>query len=322
MTATTNDGFDGFDGNHDGAIDREEFRRGVERVQAALSGNGAPPAATRGNGADQAAASALKEEDLGLSFWPAFVNSLSMILATEIGDKTFFIAAVMSMRNDRAAVFAGAILALICMTILSSLMGLVLPALIPRQYTHIFGGILFLYFGVKLIVDARSIPEGKCSDELEEVEEELNLANHKKEDEENTTTTNNKHHHHHSNQQLEEGSFHHSNSNGNLAPPAAAAPPTSSSSMSREQVFVQALTLTFLAEWGDRSQIATIALAAAKDPYGVNAGAILGHSLCTGGAVLGGRLMAARIEERTVTGLSGVIFLCFGVHALFLEQVE
>ena len=57
-------------------------------------------------------------------------------------------------------------------------MGLVLPSLIPRKYTHIFGGILFLYFGVKLLVDSRSM-EDKVSEELEEVEEELAEMNKK-----------------------------------------------------------------------------------------------------------------------------------------------
>jgi putative Ca2+/H+ antiporter (TMEM165/GDT1 family) len=76
--------------------------------------------------------------------------------------------------------------------------------------------------------------------------------------------------------------------------------------------------LTFLAEWGDRSQIATIALAAAKDPYGVTIGGILGHAFCTGLAVGGGRLLAARISEKTVAYVGGITFLAFALHAFFV----
>jgi hypothetical protein len=36
-------------------------------------------------------------------------------------------------------------------------------------------------------------------------------------------------------------------------------------------VFLEALVLTFLAEWGDRSQIATITLATQYNPYGAGA---------------------------------------------------
>jgi hypothetical protein len=41
-------------------------------------------------------------------FIAATINSLFMILVTEIGDKTFFIAAVLAMRHGRLIVYAGA----------------------------------------------------------------------------------------------------------------------------------------------------------------------------------------------------------------------
>merc|ERR1719261_206908 len=86
----------------------------------------------------------------------------------------------------------------------------------------------------------------------------------------------------------------------------------------RYQIMGQAFMLTFLAEWGDRSQIATIALAAAKDPIGVTIGGILGHSMCTGLAVMGGRILAAKISERTVVLAGGILFLCFAAHSIYV----
>ncbi|NJL39991.1 MAG: TMEM165/GDT1 family protein [Leptolyngbyaceae cyanobacterium RM2_2_4] len=80
-------------------------------------------------------------------------------------------------------------------------------------------------------------------------------------------------------------------------------------------IVLEAFTLTFLAEWGDRTQIATIALAAAKPPIGVALGAILGHAICAAIAVLGGKLIAKHISERTITGLGGLLFLIFAALA-------
>jgi putative Ca2+/H+ antiporter (TMEM165/GDT1 family) len=42
------------------------------------------------------------------SFVPSTLHSLAVILITEIGDKTFFIAAVLAMRYGRVFVYSGA----------------------------------------------------------------------------------------------------------------------------------------------------------------------------------------------------------------------
>jgi putative Ca2+/H+ antiporter (TMEM165/GDT1 family) len=78
----------------------------------------------------------------------------------------------------------------------------------------------------------------------------------------------------------------------------------------------KAFTLIFIAEWGDRTQFATIALAAAQNPVGIAIGATLGHSICALIAVLCSRLVATRVSEKSLTLLGGTLFVVFGVLAL------
>ncbi|KAL5703125.1 hypothetical protein ACHQM5_028258 [Ranunculus cassubicifolius] len=82
-------------------------------------------------------------------------------------------------------------------------------------------------------------------------------------------------------------------------------------------IFLEAFILTFLAEWGDRSQIATIALATHKNAIGVAVGATIGHTICTSIAVVGGSMLASKISQGTVATVGGLLFLGFSLSSYF-----
>ncbi|MCF2970008.1 TMEM165/GDT1 family protein [Synechococcus sp. Nb3U1] len=78
-------------------------------------------------------------------------------------------------------------------------------------------------------------------------------------------------------------------------------------------VVSEAFTLTAVAELGDKTQVATISLAAAHPGFSVLAGATLGHGLMVGVAVLGGRFLANHISERAIHWIGGSLFLGFAL---------
>jgi putative Ca2+/H+ antiporter (TMEM165/GDT1 family) len=83
-------------------------------------------------------------------------------------------------------------------------------------------------------------------------------------------------------------------------------------------VIWEAFALVFLAELGDRTQFATIFLAAAPALAftGLLAGTLAGHALVTALAVGAGRWIGDRVDERLLYRLSGGLFLLFGLVAL------
>ena len=93
-------------------------------------------------------------------------------------------------------------------------------------------------------------------------------------------------------------------------------------------VFAQAFLLTFLAEWGDRSQIASmiysnmnsflaVALAGAHNWLLVSIGSLFGHAICTSIAVIGGSLLASRISVKHLTFFGGILFILCGLVSFY-----
>uniref|UniRef100_A0A8C5BDW7 GDT1 family protein n=2 Tax=Gadus morhua TaxID=8049 RepID=A0A8C5BDW7_GADMO len=229
-----------------------------------------------------------------LGFIHAFVASFSVIIVSELGDKTFFIAAIMAMRYNRLTVLVGAMLALGVMTCLSVLFGYA-TTVIPRIYTYYVSTALFAIFGIRMLREGLKMSPDEGQEELEEVQAEI-----KKKDEE-----------------LQRAKL--ANGVADVEAGSGNAQPQRKWQSFISPIFLQALTLTFVAEWGDRSQLTTIILAAREDPFGVAVGGTIGHCLCTGLAVIGGRMIAQKISVRTVTIIGGIVFLAFAFSALFIK---
>eukprot|EP00434_Breviolum_minutum_P012548 symbB.v1.2.011056.t1/scaffold728.1/size168468/4 len=71
--------------------------------------------------------------------------------------------------------------------------------------------------------------------------------------------------------------------------------------------------LIFLAEWGDRSMLATITLATTKSAFGVLVGGCCGHLVAGTLAVVAGHFLEEHVSDRMVKITGGTLFILFGV---------
>lgn len=132
------------------------------------------------------------------------------------------------------------------MTFLSAVMGSLLPQFIYKEYVETLTGLLFIGFGLSLLRDALRMKGGiaEIQKEIQHVSEELQEANYEfngqEHDKCNAFNTEN---------DLMQQLLFISRIGKNLL------------KTTFSPIWIQAFVLTFAAEWGDRSQIAIIALA-------------------------------------------------------------
>lgn len=229
----------------------------------------------------------------------SFVMAVSMIGLSEIGDKTFLIAVLMAMRHSRLFVFSSAASSLAIMTILSGVVGHTVVSFISERYTAFLAALLFLVFGYKLTMEGLEMSkDAGVEEELAEVEEEIvaNDMNSKLDDMESGVGGV-------LNEKKQQASL--LNKIYDLA------------SLIFSPAWVQIFVMNFLAEFGDRSQISIIALASDNNYWFTIAGAVVGHLICCGLAVIGGKYLASKISMRTVTLAGAFCFFLFAIIYLY-----
>jgi len=108
-----------------------------------------------------------------------FYQAFSLVFLSEIGDKTFFVAALLAAKLSRFISFVGSLGALAVMTVISVIIGQVFHA-VPSELANgiplddVAAVLAFTYFGVKILSEAFEADEdGKSAmdEEFEEAEE-------------------------------------------------------------------------------------------------------------------------------------------------------
>lgn len=97
-----------------------------------------------------------------------FYQAFSLVLISEIGDKTFFIAALLAMKTGKVVSFTGAIIALAAMTMLSVIIGQLFHAVpvgisqgIP--FKDLAAVLAFAFFGIKTLKESSELEDGDSS---------------------------------------------------------------------------------------------------------------------------------------------------------------
>lgn len=117
-----------------------------------------------------------------------FFQAFSLVFVSEIGDKTFFIAALLAAKTSRLISFAGSVGALAVMTVLAVLLGLAFHS-VPSVFTSglplddIIAAAAFLYFGINTLKDAYALPDDSnqgIEEERAEAEESVKELEGKK----------------------------------------------------------------------------------------------------------------------------------------------
>jgi putative Ca2+/H+ antiporter (TMEM165/GDT1 family) len=232
-------------------------------------------------------------------------EAITTLFLSGLFDRSFFITAFMAIKYSRCLVLCSAALALSLVGVISVFLGMAITKYIPTVWIDVFAVAMFMFFGVKMLLEGISMPANK---DLINLQKESDKLAERQEDDAERLVSNG----------LPAISSH---SHG-LTHVLKDCEELTSDKPSNFKVFAKIFILIFASEIGDRSQISTIYLTNNFDKIVVLAASVIAQNLLTIVAIFGGVFISTRISERNLTLIAGTTFIAFGIVALYVLCVD
>jgi putative Ca2+/H+ antiporter (TMEM165/GDT1 family) len=241
------------------------------------------------------------------SFLSSFGYSFSIIFLSDITDKSIFLIIFLSKKLPSLTLFLVSLSSVLLMNYLSILLGYYLPKLISLTYMKIIAFILFTTFGILSLIESQKKDE--------KINELMELTKKEFSDTENDYSL-----------MVEDNEIETDvESNKELFPSILRTDTNvselSHSSRTSEGSNYGTITAIFfalcLSDFGDKSQLAIVTMAALFNIYGI----LLGSTLALIGtvtlAVLFGNWISEKVSPKKLLLIGGLIFLTFGAETLY-----
>jgi len=226
--------------------------------------------------------------------WDAFGNAFCVVSVAELFDKTWFITLLMALKYGRRLAFAGSAVALAIHTVISAFLGIALtkltmPSTLDFATAALFAVLALMYAKDCYYADEDSDMIAAGREEAEEaqtVDEESNLA--------------------------KVDAVHYG-----VVKSLARGEHVKQRFKDTWDKFMQVMLAVFIAEWGDRTQIAMVGLHSSLPIIPVFFGSLLAFTMLSLSAVVvAATVEEYKITERMVFGLVSISFVVFAMLSL------
>lgn len=212
-------------------------------------------------------------------FYPSLIQSFLIIFLSEIADRTFILVLIYSLKMHWVPLILTSLLAMYFMNLLAIVAGYTVILLVPRSLIDWIGFFCFLLFGIFCVYEGLNMESKSVTEEYEE-EIQRTESNYLLVSDENKDQNNKE---------------------------------------STWKLCLELFGFLCLSEFGDKSELSTVTIAAVYNIYGVLIGTMLAYFCAIAIAAFLGHWAGKFLTEKMMNIIGGILFIGFAVQILIIK---